>query len=64
MDINEAFDTVHGNLSNMPVKYCQWKRSLTDVSAVNHLMTIGHNSRLCIYGISKCVITLLSCGSS
>ena len=25
MDINEAFDTVHGNLSNMPVKYCQWK---------------------------------------
>lgn len=25
MDINEAFDTVHGNLKDMPVKYCQWK---------------------------------------
>lgn len=25
MDIDEAFDTVHGNLKDMPVKYCQWK---------------------------------------
>lgn len=25
MDINEAFDTIHGNLKDMPVKYCQWK---------------------------------------
>ena len=29
MDINKAFDTVHGNLKNMPVKYCQWK-TVTD----------------------------------
>lgn len=25
MDIHEAFDTIHGNLKDMPVKYCQWK---------------------------------------
>lgn len=29
MDINEAFDTVHGNLKDMPIKYCQWK-TVTD----------------------------------
>lgn len=29
MDINKAFDTVHGNLKDMPIKYCQWK-TVTD----------------------------------